>query len=186
MRAIVMILLSLTMTACNSVYLKPNTLDKDAMIYAPRGGSGMAKSIKQTMEERGYKLNVGRLKHVSEISGTEIYQILKDSKYAVNVKKDNESFRPVWCVFNGFWWWDFNVSIIERANNTEILAWRGRGCANSSLRKLNKYLDKLEIKPDQPEQETSQVDKNTGTEYDDYDYYTEDIVAILSDENSEE
>ena len=49
-------------------------------------------------------------------------------------------------MFNGFWWWNFNVSIIDRTNNNEILSWRGRGCQNSSLRKLNDILDELEIK----------------------------------------
>ena len=68
------------------------------------------------------------------------------AKYVVYVKERKEFLRPIWCMFNGFWWWNFSVSITDRANGEEILSWRGRGCANSSLRKLNDILDELEMK----------------------------------------
>ena len=152
MRSFVFIVLCLSLSACNSIYLKPGTLDKDQLIYSPRGGYSMQRSIKQTMEERGYNVSVGKLTHVSEVSGNEAYQIPKNAKYAVNVKERSEKLRPIWCVFNGFWWWNFNVSVIDRTNNNEILSWRGRGCANSSLRKLNDILDELEMKESEKQQ----------------------------------
>ena len=176
MRLFVLILISLSLTACNSVYIKPHTLDTDAMIFVPRGGAGMERSIKEEMEKRNYKLNIGRLKHVSEIKQTEIYQITNDSKYAVNVEESKETLRPIWCVFNGFWWWTFNVSIIERENNNELLSWRGRGCANSSLRKLNKYLDELEMK------KTNAQPQQTNIKSDD----TAEIVAVLTQMDEED
>lgn len=144
MRKIVFVLLCFILCGCNSVYLKPHTLDTNALIYTPRAGYSMARSIKQTMDERGYDVNVGKLIRVSEVTGGEAYTIPTNAKYAVNVKERTEILRPIWCVFNGFWWWNFNVSIIDRTNNEEILSWRGRGCANSSIDKLNKIFDELE------------------------------------------
>lgn len=146
MRLFVFVLLCLSLAGCNSIYMKPGTMDTSQLIYAPRGGYSMQRSIKEVMEERGYKVNVGKLVRVSEVSGSETYQIPKDAKYAINVKERSEKLRPIWCIFNGFWWWSFNVSVIDRSNNNEILTWRGRGCANSSLRKLNDILDELEMK----------------------------------------
>ena len=162
MRFFVLILLSISLTACNSVYIKPHTMNTNEMIFVPRGGAGMERSIKEEMEKRNYKLNIGRLKHVSEIKQTEIYQITNDSKYAVNVEESKETLRPIWCIFNGFWWWTFNVSIIERENNNELLSWRGRGCANSSIRRLNKYLDELEMEkhPEQTQQTNIKSDSD--------------------------
>ena len=157
MRIFIFITLCLSLAGCNSVYMKPGTLNKSELVYAPRAGFSMARSIKQTMEERGYNVSVGRLTRVSEVSGAETYQIPNGARYAINVKERREFLRPIWCMFNGFWWWNFNVSIIDRANNNEILTWRGRGCANSSLRKLNKILDELEMK----ESEKQPVQKAT-------------------------
>ena len=159
MRSFVFVILCLSLTGCNSIYMKPGTMDTSQLIYAPRGGYSMQRSIKEVMEERGYNINVGKLVHVSEVSGNETYQIPKDAKYAVNVKERSEKLRPIWCMFNGFWWWSFNVSIIDRSNNNEILTWRGRGCANSSLRKLNNILAELEMK-DKPVNETPKRKKS--------------------------
>ncbi len=161
MRLLLLFLFVFGLTGCNSIYLKPGTLDKSQMVYAPRAGFSMARSIKQTMEERGYDVSTGKLIRVSEISGKETYQIPKDAKYAINVNERNELLRPIWCIFNGFWWWNFNVSIINRANNDEILSWRGRGCQNSSLRKLNAVLDKLEMNNVPISEPTATVKKST-------------------------
>lgn len=161
MRLLLLFLFVFGLTGCNSIYLKPGTLDKSQMVYAPRAGFSMARSIKQTMEERGYDVSTGKLIRVSEISGKETYQIPKNAKYAINVDERNELLRPIWCIFNGFWWWNFNVSIINRANNDEILSWRGRGCQNSSLRKLNAVLDKLEMKNPPISEPTATVKKST-------------------------
>ena len=64
-------------------------------------------------------------------------------------------------MFNGFWWWNFNLSITNKNTGTEILSWRGRGCANSSLRKLNDILDELEMKAPTVEQKTVLQKKQT-------------------------
>lgn len=140
----------LSLTGCNSVYVKPNTLDKDQVVYADRGGYSMRRSIKQTMEERGYNVVVGKAKESKEWndadgdSEIDTTTIPTNARYVIKVKERREVFRPVWCVFNGFWWWNFNVSIADNITGNEIMAWRGRGCANSSIRKLNKILDKIE------------------------------------------
>ena len=146
MRLGVSIFVCLMLAACNSIYYKPHTLDKDALIYAPRGGYSMQRSIKQTMEERGYKVHVGTLKNErqSEDLDFQTFEIPNNAKYVVYVKERKEVLRPVWCLFNGFWWWNFNVSITEKGVGKEIMSWRGRGCQNSSIRKLNKILEELE------------------------------------------
>ena len=144
MRVFSFVLLAFVLTGCNSIYLKPHTLDTNELIYTPRAGYSMARSIKEVMENRGYNVSVGKLTRVSEVSGKEAYQIPDNAKYAVNVKERNEFLRPIWCMFNGFWWWNFNVSIIDRTNNNEILSWRGRGCVNSSIRKMNDIFGELE------------------------------------------
>ena len=146
MRLIVFIVLCLSLTGCNSVYMKPGTMDTSKVFYAPRGGYSMQRSIKQTMEERGYTVNVGTIKTEKTVD------VPAKARYAVSVKERKEFLRPIWCIFNGFWWWNFNASITDRTTGEEILTWRGRGCANSSLRKLNDILDELEMK--KPEKNT--------------------------------
>ncbi len=137
---------------CNSVYLKPNTLDTEQIIFADRGGYSMRRSVKQTMEERGYKIIVGKAHTTKEWTDTEgdaeidTTLVPTSAKYVVRVKERREIFRPVWCALNGFWWWNFNISIADQVSGEEILSWRGRGCANSSIRKLNHVLDQIEQK----------------------------------------
>ena len=148
MRLFWLIVLSISLTACNSVFLKPDSLDKTSLIFARRGGYSMERSIKETMENRGYKTTVGILKSASSAGDRETVAIPVKARYVVRVEERQEILRPIWCAFNGFWWWNFNVSISDRTNGTEILSWRGRGCANSSVDKLNSILDTLEIKSD--------------------------------------
>ena len=114
----------------------------------------MERSIKETLEQRGYNINVGKMR-LSHNSNTEentlnvkSSEVPTDVKYVVTVAERREKFNPFWCAFNGFWWWNFNVSIADQKTGDEIVSWRGRGCANSSLRKLNAILDELEKKPD--------------------------------------
>ena len=132
------------LTACNSVYVKPNSLDPDQKIFVPRGGFSMQRSVKLAMQTRNYDIYNGRLTRISKSS--ESYEFPSSVKYSVRVDERSEIFRPIWCMFNGFWWWNFNVSIVEQKTGTEILSWRGRGCQNSSLRKLDTLLDTMEIK----------------------------------------
>ena len=150
MRSYIAFLSCLLLCACNSIYLKPGTLDTDAVIYTPRGGYSMQRSIKQVMDERGYKIHVGTLKteKQSDELDFQTFEIPNKAKYVVYVRERKEILRPIWCLFNGFWWWNFNASITDKTTGTEIMSWRGRGCQNSSLRKLNDILDELEIKKD--------------------------------------
>lgn len=142
--------LCLILTACNSVYLTPNSLDTSALIYTPRGGFTIQRSIKQVMDERGYKTHNGVLRKVHENndSDREVYEISHGVRYSIRVNERKEILRPVWCIFNGFWWWNFEISISDRKIGKEILSWRGRGCQNSSISKLNDILDQLEMKPE--------------------------------------
>ena len=134
------------LSACNSVYVKPNTMETGVTIYADRGGYSMRRSIKEVLKERGYTVLVGAVEsnEISENIDRDKTKIPSDAKYVAKVSERNETFRPVWCALNGFWWWNFNVSIAEQKSGTEIMTWRGRGCANSSIRMLNRILDKLE------------------------------------------
>lgn len=119
-------------------------------VYSQRGGYTMRRSIKEALETRGYHVVVGKMKSVSVFAGEEIEsdiernEIPRDARYIVKVSERREKFNPFWCPLNGFWWWNFNVSITDQKTGDEIMTWRGRGCANSSIRKLNDILDKLE------------------------------------------
>ena len=142
----------LSLTACNSVYIKPGTLDTTKKIYVTRGGFTMKRSIKENMEKRGYNVIVGRANTITDVVDVDTFYDSKPTEkyikasYVVNVQEEKESFMPWWCVFNGFWWWRFSVSIADQKTGEEILSWRGRGCQNSSLRKLDRFLDELEMK----------------------------------------
>lgn len=139
------------LTACNSVYMKPNTLDTSQVFYADRGGYTMRRAIKEQMGKRGYKIVVGSAKSSENIDDSDnSIDIDKNivphnAKYIIKTKERKEIFRPIWCAFNGFWWWNFNISIADQQTGSEILSWAGRGCVNSSVRKLDKILDNLEI-----------------------------------------
>ena len=61
----------LLLAACNSVYVKPNSLDKSAVVYTQRGGYTMKRSIKEALEERGYTVVVGNLKSGTYMDGEE-------------------------------------------------------------------------------------------------------------------
>ena len=150
MRYIKLVCFCLLLSACNSVYLTPHSLDKNALIYTPRGGFTIQRSIKQVMDERGYKTHSGKLKVVIEQNkkDSEIYTSFKNIRYSVRMNERKEILRPIWCMFNGFWWWNFEISISDRKIGKEIMSWRGRGCQNSSLRKLNAILDELEMRPE--------------------------------------
>lgn len=135
---------------CNSVYVKPNTLDVNQVFYADRGGYSMRRSIKESMESRGYKVVVGKATSNENMNdGASSIDVDKNivpnnARYIVKVSERSETFRPVWCVLNGFWWWNFNISIADQETGDELLTWRGRGCANSSVRLLNRILDDME------------------------------------------
>ena len=135
---------------CNSVYVKPNTLDTSEVFYADRGGYSMRRSIKESMDSRGYKIVVGKatsnenMKDGASSIDVDKTMIPNNARYIVKVSERSETFRPVWCALNGFWWWNFNVSIADQETGEELLTWRGRGCTNSSIRLLNRILDDME------------------------------------------
>ena len=144
----IFLLSTICLTACNSVYMKPNTLDTSQVFYADRGGYTMRRAIKEQMGKRGYKIVVGSAKSSENIDDSDnSIDIDKNITYSDGLESKfiKETFRPIWCAFNGFWWWNFNISIADQQTGSEILSWAGRGCVNSSIRKLDKILDNLEI-----------------------------------------
>jgi hypothetical protein len=150
MKKLGLIFIALALTACNSIYIKPGaTLDKSQTFFADRGGYAMQRSIKEKMEERGYKVVVGKatnnrvINNDTQNMNMDISDIM-NARYVVKVAERREFFGWFWCPFNGFWWWNFNVSIADQKTGEELMSWRGRGCANSSLRKLDNVLDELE------------------------------------------
>ena len=143
-----------SVSACNTIYVRPNSLDKNEIIYADAGGDLMRLKTKEIMEDMGYKLTIGH--HKATISttyitaeGTESVLAATDlskARYIVFMKESNPKFRPIWCSLNGFWWSKFNLSISDNETGQELLHWTGRGCVNSSVRKLKKILNQMEIK----------------------------------------
>jgi len=154
--SVILLIALFTLGGCNSVYVKPNSMEPGAKVYAAdRGGYSMRRDIKEFFENRGYTVVVGRgVATGRESDGdedikTEYKTIPHDARYYINVEERREKFNPFWCPFNGFWWWNFNVSIADQRTGEELMTWRGRGCANSSMRKLERILDKMEIKNEQ-------------------------------------
>lgn len=137
--------------ACNSAYVKDNTMVPGSTIFADRGGYGMKRSIKEQLENHGYRVIVGTAKSVRDLESNEALEsinlesikIPQNARYVVKVSERQETLQSFFCPLSGFWWWNFNVSIADQATGEELLSWRGRGCANSELRRLNEVLDRL-------------------------------------------
>lgn len=141
------ILSLLSLGACNKVTLKPGIMEPGTKVSVQPGGATMKRAIKDVLEQRGYSVEVGKLaggKKADDLIKADKYYVSPDIRYVVRVQESGEKMRALWCSLNGFWWWKFTVSITDQQTKKEILAWRGRGCANSSLRKLNRILDDLE------------------------------------------
>lgn len=145
--AFIMMTTTLALGGCNSVYVKPNTMEPGTTVHAIAGGYSMKRSIKQRIEERGYSMTVGKNRKLSGGENIEFekYELSDDVKYVIKVNERSEWMNPL-CIFNGLWWWNFNVSIADQKTGEELMTWRGRGCAHSSLRKLDRILDRLEGK----------------------------------------
>lgn len=149
MKRLFALFMILSLTACNSVYVKPDSLDASQVFYADRGGYGMKRSIKDKMRERGYNVVVGTNAKTHEVDGDielDSAIIPENTRYRVKVSERREKFNPFWCPFNGFWWWSFNVSIADQKTGEEIMTWRGRACQDSALRMLDDILDEMEGK----------------------------------------
>ncbi|MBO4745789.1 MAG: hypothetical protein J5613_01820 [Alphaproteobacteria bacterium] len=137
----------LSLTACNSVYMHPGTMEPGTVVHAKYGGYSMKRAVKEALEKRGYDVRVGKLRKVyGDDNDKESLELPGNTKYVVRVSERKELFMPYWCLFNGFWWWRFSVSVTDQHDGKEILSWRGRGCQNSSLRKLDDILNELEKK----------------------------------------
>ena len=152
MRFIFASIILFSMTACNSVYVKPNSIDATQTFYADRGGYSMKRSVKEALEQRGYNVVVGTAAANrnaftdSENIEIDTAVIPKNARYIVKVSERREMFNPFWCPFNGFWWWNFNVSVADQQTGEELMTWRGRACQNSALRMLDDILDQMEGK----------------------------------------
>ena len=123
-------------------------METNTIVHVDPGGVGIARNIKEVLEKRGYDVRIGSQRKSGKdgLSSSDIVVLPSKTNYIVRTTESTESFMPWWCIFNGFWWWKFNLSITNQNDGKEILSWRGRGCQNSSLRKLNHILDELEIK----------------------------------------
>lgn len=150
---LIFVICCIVLTACNSVYMKPNTLDTTQVFYVDSGGQLMQLATKEHMENRGYKLTVGHKRSsikTTYITSESIDSIITNAdigkaRYLLFISESVNKFRPVWCSLNGFWWTRFNLSIADNTTGQELLHWTGRGCVNSSIRKLDSILDELEI-----------------------------------------
>lgn len=143
---LIFLIVPMCLGACNSIYIKKNVMEPDELFYVERGGDQLQHEIKNALEERGYHITIGRKK--STIKTTYISADADNesrARYIITVDEKEPTLKPVWCVFNGFWWWRFNLSIADNETGQEILSWRGRMCANSAIRKLNRLLDEMEI-----------------------------------------
>ncbi|MDR0741734.1 MAG: hypothetical protein LBF28_03090 [Rickettsiales bacterium] len=149
------LLACILLTGCNSMHVKPNTLDKNELFYVDRGGYQFQHAIKKHLENRGYKITVGEKRSAvspTYMASDDSYSILSTTntgkaRYIIQISERMPEFNPL-CALNGFWWWRFNLSIADNKTGQELLGWSGRGCANSSLFELGKALDEMEIKND--------------------------------------
>lgn len=134
---------------CNRIVMQPNSLTPGADIYTSRGGYTMRAAAKTIMAERGYDVKIGRIRKTSHFVESEMFEsetffVPANARYILKVSESRDLFRPFWCAFNGFWWWRYNVSIVDQQVGKELLVWTGRNCANTSVRMFNDILDKLE------------------------------------------
>ena len=137
-----------SLVACNSVYVKPNSIDPTQTFYADRGGYSMKRSVKEALEKRGYNVVVGTAatnkNAITDSENIEIDTAVIPKNVRYIIKISEQKFNPFWCPFNGFWWWNFNMSIADQETGTELMTWRGRACQNSALRMFNDILDEME------------------------------------------
>ena len=60
----VFISIMLFVSGCNSVSVKPDSLDMSQVFYVDRGGHQMQHAIKTAMAERGYNVTVGHKRSI--------------------------------------------------------------------------------------------------------------------------
>jgi hypothetical protein len=141
----------LILCGCHAITLHPGTMEPGAVVYAKYGGYGMRRAVKPELEKRGFDVRVGRIRNFRDADAdgdddadiTEV-SVPRDARYVINVRERRERFNPVWCFFNGYWWWNFNLSVSDQKTGREVLSWAGRGCKDSTLRKFARLVKKLE------------------------------------------
>ena len=140
------------LTACNSVYVKPESVVPNSVIFVGHTGFAMRHIVKDELRERGYKVVTGKAlaDNVADSADDDVdlslHSVPDDARYSVRVKERKERFAPIWCALNGFWWLRFDMTIADQKSGEEIMSWFGYGCVNSSIRKLDKILDEIERK----------------------------------------
>lgn len=139
------------LTACNYMAIKPGTMDPNSNIYIRRGGGLINLGVKETLEESGHTISAGKIRAnriLDDESGLsdDYARIPSNVNYVVTIKERGQSFQPLWCFFNGFWWLKYDMSIIDNRDGRELLLWTGMGCLNSTMRKWNRALNGLEKK----------------------------------------
>ncbi len=136
------------LTACNYITMKPGSLDKDKLIYVDRTTNLISHAIKESLEENGYRLTSGfkraRVDHTYMNPSAKATD--KTPGYFLGISVHSSRTWPIWCFFNGFNHWDFDMHVVDNETGQEIFAWSGYGCQNSTLRKLEREFDKLEMK----------------------------------------
>lgn len=148
----------LALSACNTIDMKPHSLDTTKKIYVDTNGEAMRYYLKDELESRGYKVTVGRKTTVqntaTNISGDKDGRVstttIDGARYVATVNEFDvgDYMRilgrfPV-CIFNGWKWVDFNVSIADNETGEEILYWSGMGCKGNVRSNLIDVLDELE------------------------------------------
>lgn len=148
MKNIIVLALSIALVGCNFMTIEPHSLDKSKIIYMERTTNPMGHAIRNFLTKKGYKLTSGfrraRVDHI--FINKSAKDVDKTPTYFLGISARSSGVWPVWCVFNGFNHWDFDMHIIDNETGQEIFTWSGFGCQNSSLRKLDRALDELKIK----------------------------------------
>ncbi len=149
-------ILLISLCGCNRLVIKPGTLKPGAEIYTTRGGYSMRPAVKEVLEKRGYDVKIGKVRGTSnsfvetEMFESETFYVPGDARYILKVSETRDKFRPAQCLFNGFWWWRYSVSLVDQKAGKELLSWSGRSCSNTAVRRFNKILDQLEIQENAP------------------------------------
>ncbi len=157
MKKTVALLPLVALTACNTVSMAPHSLDTHKKIYIDTNGESMRYYLKEEMEKRGYDVTVGKTtavqKTTTNIQGDKEGRVstttINGARYIATVNEyDVGQYmryigRPL-CMFNGWKWVDFNVSIADNETGKEILYWSGMGCKGTVKSNITEVLDELE------------------------------------------
>lgn len=157
MKKIILLFPALLLLAnCSTVMMTPHSLDKTQKVYVDTNGERMRMALKQELSDRGYDVTVGTKSVVNNIDLTTDSSVgslsttkINGARYVATVQENpiHEYLiigGRVICMFNGWKWWDFSVSIADNKTGKEILNWSGMGCKGTTISKLRDLLDELE------------------------------------------